>query len=132
ADIDRLRRLHGTLYLVKDGVAQKLDDNLQVVDQIMLDGDATIRAFAAIDARRAYALESAGEHAHLLEMDESGIYRSTKRIRVPYSLDLRMDPALGLTLVNANHINVPSPGRPVQLSRVAMIDPNAGALRSYG
>lgn len=131
ADIDQIRLQQGTLYLAKDGVVQKLDESLQVVDQIMLDGDATIRAFAAIDARSAYALETAGEHVHLLEVDETGIYRSTKRIRVPYSLDLRVDPALGLTLVNANHINVPSPGRPIQLSRVATVDPNEGARRSY-
>ncbi|MBC2604738.1 hypothetical protein [Pelagicoccus albus] len=130
-DIRRIRLHDGTLYLAEDGVVQKLDDNLDVIDQIMLEGDYSISSFAPVSKTEAYALESDGEHIHFLKADKSGIFQTQSRDMVPYSLSLTVDPVLGLTLIGANSINVPSKGSSRQLVLSSMVDPNENAGRDY-
>ncbi len=131
AEIGRIRLHDDTLYLAEDGVMQKLDDKLEVIDQIMLEGDYSIRSFAPISKREAYALEADGEHIHFLKMDKSGIFQTESRETVPYSMSISMDPILGLTLISTNAINVPSPGSSRQLVLTSTVDPNENAGRDY-
>ncbi len=130
-DIRRIRYSEGTLFLAEGGVVQKLDQNLEAVDQIMLDGDYSIRSFAPIDAATAYALEDDGLHLDRLEQGENGIFRSVERTLVPYSLEVSVDPVLGVTLVSSNAINVPSRGSSAQLVLEVALDPNADASREF-
>lgn len=131
SDFRRLQYFQGELFLVSDGVARKMDANLQALDQIMLEGDASIRSFAPVSATSAYVLEEGGERLHLLKTDKTGIYRSVERFAVPTSLGLAFDPVLGLTLVGSNHINLPSPGRSAQLVLADSLDPNENSIRGY-
>ncbi|MDQ8187928.1 VCBS repeat-containing protein [Pelagicoccus sp. SDUM812002] len=131
SEIGRIRLHDETLYLAEGGVVQKLDENLEVIDQIMLDGDYSIRSFAPVSKREAYALETDGEHIHHLKMDKSGIFQTEDREMVPYSTSISMDPVLGLTLISANAINVPSPGKSRQLVLSSAVDPNEQAGRDY-
>lgn len=131
ADIRRIRMQDGTLYLAEGGVVQKLDGNLDVIDQIMLEGDYSIRSFAPVSKSEAYALESDGEHIHHLKRGESGIFQTVSRDLVPDSLSVTVDPVLGLTLIGANSINVPSKGSSTQLVLSSKVDPNEHAGRDY-
>lgn len=131
AEIGRIHLYDETLYLAKDGVVQKLDDSLEVIDQIMLEGDYSIRSFAPISKSEAYVLEADGEHIHHLKMDKSGIFQTKSRNIVPYSMSVSMDPVLGLTLISSNAINVPSPGSSRQLVLSSTVDPNQNAGRDY-
>ncbi|EDY80446.1 FG-GAP repeat domain protein [Verrucomicrobiia bacterium DG1235] len=131
ADIRRIRLHDDTLYLAENGVVQKLDENLEVIDQIMLDGDYSIRSFAPVSKREAYALEADGEHLHFLKMDKTGIFQTESRETVPYALSISMDPVLGLTLIGTNAINVPSAGSSRQLVLKSTVDPNENAGRDY-
>ncbi|MBK1879103.1 hypothetical protein [Pelagicoccus mobilis] len=131
ADIRRIRLHDGTLYLAENGVVQKLDENLDVIDQIMLEGDYSIRSFAPVSRSEAYALESDGEHIHHLKMDKSGIFQTVSRDLVPNTLRVTVDSVLGLTLIGANSINVPSSGSSEQLVLSSKIDPNEHAGRDY-
>lgn len=131
AEIGRILLHDGTLYLGKDGVVQKLDGELEVIDQIMLEGDYSIRSFAPVSKNEAFVLEADGEHIHHLEMDKSGIFQTKSRNVVPSSTGISMDPVLGLTLVSANAINVPGPGSSRQLVLSFTVDPNQNAGRDY-
>lgn len=131
SEIGRIRLHEDTLYLSEGGVVQKLDEKLEVIDQIMLEGDYSIRSFAPVSKREAYALEADGEHIHHLKMDKSGIFQTVSREMVPYSMSLSMDSVLGLTLISSNAINVPSPGRSRQLVLSSAVDPNEHAGRDY-
>lgn len=131
ADVRRIRLDHGTLYLAGEGVVQKLDENLEVIDQIMLEGDYSIRSFAPVSENAAYALEADGEHIHYLRRDQSGIFQTESREPVPNATSVSMDPVLGLTLVGSNSINVPSKGSSRQLVRTSAVDPNENAGRDY-
>lgn len=130
-DIRKIRYNSGQLYLAENGVVQKLDGKLEVVDQIMLDGDYSIRSFAVVDGTQAYALEEDGKHLNVMKENEAGIFRSVGRSIVPFSLEVVYDDVLGLTLVGANAINVPSSGSSPQLVLEALIDPNEGASRDF-
>lgn len=131
ADIRRIRLHDGALYLADGGVVQKLDENLEAFDQIMLEGDYSIRSFAPVSKNEVYALESDGEHVHHLKMDSSGIFQTVSRELVPDALSLRVDPVLGLTLIGANSINVPGKGSSTQLVQSSKVDPNQHAGRDY-
>jgi len=124
AELDRFQYADETLYLLDDGVVQKLDSDLQVVDQIMLSGDDRIRDFVPLTPTAAYALDESGEDLHRLEADESGIFRSVWKESVPFALGVAQDPVLGLTLIGNNHLNLPSEGASRQLVRTVRFDPN--------
>lgn len=131
ADIRRIRSHDDMLYLAENGVVQKLDDNLEVIDQIMLEGDYSIRSFAPVSKTEAYALEADGKHVHFLKMDKSGIFQTESREVVPYALSVSMDPVLGMTLIDSNAINVPTKGSSRQLLLSSTVDPNENAGRDY-
>lgn len=131
SDIRRISLYDGMLFLAEGGVVQKLDENLEVIDQIMLEGDYSIRSFAPISNTEAYALEVDGEHIHHLKMDKSGIFQTISREPVPYAMSISMDSVLGLTLIGANSINVPSKGSSRQLVLKSTVDPNENAGRDY-
>jgi hypothetical protein len=129
-ELDAIIARADALYLPKDGIVQILAPDLQVTDQIMLEGDARIRAFAPLGPGLAYALEDDGRHLHRLEADASGIYRTAWREPVPFALGVLEDPVLGLTLVGDNHLNQPSPGASRQLVQHARFDPNESSHRA--
>ncbi len=131
SDIRRIRPSSGSIYLAEGGVVQKLDDDLEVLDQIMLEGDYSISSFAPISDRVAYALENDGEHIHRLKRDKSGIFQTERRSSIPYSLGIKADPVLGLTLIGSNSINVPSPGASEQLVLSSVVDPNESSFRDF-
>lgn len=131
ADIQKIRYDEGSLYIAEDGVVQKLAENLEVQDQIMLEGDYSIRSFAPISNTQAYALEAGGERLHFMEADESGIFQTVERYKIPYSLNIVSDPVLGLTFVGSSSINVPSEGSSEQLELLVTVDPNEGNNRDY-
>ena len=131
SDIRQIAYFEGTLYLPEEGVVQKLDENLEVLDQIMLEGDYSIRSFAPVSDKSAYALEDDGEHVHFMEADDSGIFQSIERIQIPYSLGISLDEVLGLTFISGSYINVPQEGSSEQLVLDFSIDPNEGDRREY-
>lgn len=130
ADIARLQRAGEILYLLKDGVVQKLDQDLQVVDQIMLEGDHAISSFAPRDEASGFALDPSGEEIFVLEADDSGILREAARHEIPFAHSVAMDPVLGLTLISGNYINLPSAGQPRELIRLFSYDPTEDGLRT--
>jgi len=131
SDIGRISLHQGTLYLQQEGVVQILGNDLEVVDQIMLEGDYSVQSFAPVSDSEIFALESDGEHLHRLLMGESGIFETESREEVPYALEVSIDPVLGLTLTNSNSINLPGEGASQQLVQKFMVDPNEGASRDF-
>jgi hypothetical protein len=129
-ELSQLQRSGETLYLLKDGVVQKLDRNLQVIDQIMLEGDHVIASFVPNGTSAGYALDTTGEEVFVLEADESGILREIARHEVPFANRVTLDPVLGLTLISSNYINLPSAGQPRELLREYSLDPTEEGVRT--
>ncbi|MEM9157749.1 MAG: hypothetical protein AAGB46_01775 [Verrucomicrobiota bacterium] len=131
SELDRLIWQDGVFYMKDDGVVQKLGKSLEIVDQIMLEGDSDIGSFTIVDGKTIYALDSTGEQVHRLVADKSGIYSGNSKIEVPYSFRIYRDPVLGFALASGNSINIPQEGRPTNLVMGSRVDPNADAVREF-
>lgn len=113
---------------IVDGVAQWLDDQLQPVDQIMLDGGRELADWVADSLASGWALEKGGPYLHRVEADASGVAQAVERIKVGDGSTLVRDPYLGIVMVGRDQIVQLGPGRPDELELVEAFDQRSGRV----
>lgn len=109
-----------------DGVLQWLGDDLQPVDQIMLSEGQKLGSFVPLAGGGAWALEQGGAFLHRLKPDDAGILRISASLKPPLGQLLRMDPVLGLVLVDQDRIVRLSHGAPWELKLIDSLDSRVG------
>jgi hypothetical protein len=105
-----------------DGVWQWLDRDWQPKDQVMLPDGLSLTAFLPLSVTQALAIDSSAGSLHRLQADETGVFRSTKRLEIPPSQGLYQDPLLGLFLLRSDKIERLTHGSPWKLELIESVD----------
>ena len=105
-----------------DGTLMYLNDKLNPVDQVVLPGELKILSFIQLDANRAQALDSSGRTVHILEKDESGIFRSVSENEIAPTRALFVDPVFSTIALTDLSLSSVSPGHASELTVKEVFD----------
>ncbi len=113
-----------------DGVLQWLDEELRPHDQVQLPDGEMLAAFTPMaNSDSAWALPRGAQFLHRLAPDDSGVMRLADTHRLPDGLDasdIRLDPHLGLLLINPSAVMRLAPGRSRELVTRQALDSRVG------
>ncbi len=108
------------------GVLQWLSENVQPTDQVMLADGQRMASFVPLPGGEAWALEEGGVFVHRLKPDDAGILRPIASTRLPGGIELRLDPVVGLVLVDQDRILRLHEGQPWELKLLETLDSRVG------
>ncbi|MEM6689774.1 MAG: hypothetical protein AAF664_10130 [Planctomycetota bacterium] len=111
-----------------DGVAQWLDDELQPIEQVMLEGGRELLDFVADSTTSGWALQKDEPYLFRIETDESGVPQATDRIKLSEGSSLKRDPVLGIMLVGRDQIVQLGAGAGGVLELVEALDQRSGRV----
>lgn len=109
-----------------EGVLQWLGDDLHATDQIMLGDGQKLASYVPLDQGEAWALEQGGAFIHRLKPDASGVARVVDSLKPPQGSALRVDPVLGVLLIDQDRLLRLSRGAPWELKLIDSLDGRAG------
>ncbi|MEM6458004.1 MAG: hypothetical protein AAF710_01280 [Planctomycetota bacterium] len=115
-----------------DGVFQRLDDGLQVTDQVMLPNGVSLIDLGPGPAGELCALAADGRAIYRLQPDEAGVPRVVSMSRVPSGRGLSYDERVGLLLRTDTGLTRLDAGRPDELEVAQNLDPDDGQPAGSG
>jgi len=109
-----------------DGIVQKLDNNLQVTDQVMLENDKRIIDCIAVGKSKYLVLDSTTKKLRLLSPNNAGLMKETENFDIISGTRLDNDPLLGLVVFSKSYLNAPLSGKSLTLKLFETVDSNTG------
>ncbi|MGI9429886.1 MAG: hypothetical protein ACR2NM_14585, partial [Bythopirellula sp.] len=109
-----------------DGVLQWLGDDLRSQEQVMLPQGQQLADYAVENETSGWALQRDSPFVHRIEIDDSRLSQSVKRIKLVEGNGLLRDPVLGMLLLGQDRVTHLSEGQAKELKLVDVIDERVG------